>query len=72
MYLGGNFYKTKPQFGRQDGSLGWKLDWKGKFTKNNYTISPLFVPGQIRKIMPFSDKFIFGINNEAFKICTLN
>jgi hypothetical protein len=71
MYLGGNFYKIKPQFGRQDGSSGWKLGWKGKFINNNYTISPLFVQGQIRKIMPFSDKIIFGINNEAVKICTL-
>jgi hypothetical protein len=72
MYLGGNFYKTKPQFGRQDGSSGWKLSWNGKFSNNNYTLSPLFVSGQIRKIMPLGDKFIFGINNESVKICTLN
>ncbi len=70
--LGGNFYKIKPQFGRQDGSQGWNLEYKGDLRKNNYVISPLYIEGQIRKIVPFEDKFIFGINNQSVKICRVD
>jgi hypothetical protein len=72
MLLGGNFYNTKPQFGRQDGSYGWRLEWKGGYSNQQYKFSPLFIHGQIRQIVPFGDQFIFGINNESVKICTIN
>jgi enediyne biosynthesis protein E4 len=71
MLLGGNFYNIKPQFGRQDGSYGWKVDWKGGFSDKQYNVSPLFINGQIRHIVPFGDQFIFGINNESLKICAV-
>jgi len=70
--LGGNFYKIKPQFGRHDGSMGWVLDMKGDFNQNNFKITPMYIVGQIRKILPYQDKFIFGINDESVKICSIN
>ena len=69
IFLGGNNYQVKPQFGKQDASLGWHINAE----HNNDTLSfsecnPLFINGQIRDIETLEEKIIFGINNEQTKI----
>lgn len=69
LYLGGNHYKVKPQYGRQDGSLGWKLVYSPKQNHQFTKSEPLYVEGQIRTILPFENKIILGINNAKVQIC---
>jgi len=69
MLLGGNQYLVKPQFGRQDASLGWLV--YGRRTKEGEygfgAIESLGIEGQIRdfSVLPYKDKFILvtAINN---------
>lgn len=68
-FIGGNNYTVKPQFGRQDASLGWELQFA--FHGDSLEVDfcdPLFIKGQIRDIEKFNDKILFGINNENIKI----
>ncbi|MBK9582277.1 MAG: VCBS repeat-containing protein [Saprospiraceae bacterium] len=69
MFFGGNHFKVKPQFGRQDGSMAWFM--KCDFSRKNpfFDIKPLYVEGQIRSILPFGEKIVFGINNSKVLIC---
>lgn len=73
LYLGGNFYKVKPQFGRQDASSGWYMDLKIKDGLLIYaTPKPMFVKGQIRSIHRLNKSMLIGRNNENLVICNLN
>ena len=73
IYFGGNDDKVKPQFGRQDASLGWKLTIYKDDIQNPFgRITPLYVKGPIRQIKQLDDKIILGINNQNIKICNIN
>ena len=51
LYLGGNQYLVKPQFGRHDASKGWRLDFDNDAGEMLFKIpKPLGVKGQIRAI----------------------
>ena len=71
LICGGNNFKIKPQFGKQDASLGWYLQVNtgDKITFDG--IRPLFVKGQIRDIEQWNDKLVFGINNDSIRIMNL-
>jgi hypothetical protein len=72
LIAGGNNYRVKPQFGRLDGSLGWKVgisDKKGKIVFGNP--EPLHIEGQIRDIKKLNDSFLVGINGSHIKICKI-
>ncbi len=63
LILGGNHYLIKPQFGREDASSGWYLKQK---SKNEYSIIPLGIQGEIRRLkINNSNDLIVGINNAA-------
>ena len=68
--LGGNDYKYKPQFGRQDATLGWLC--YGEKSNGNVIFAdcqPLGISGQIRAMEYLNTKqIIVGINNGEIKI----
>jgi hypothetical protein len=70
LLLGGNDFKYKPQFGRQDATMGWVCYGK----KNNEDVKftncqPLGISGQIRAIENMNQKqIIVGVNNGEVKI----
>jgi len=69
LYFGGNNFKTKPQFGRADGSFGWVLNFDHNSTEILFKqCNPLYISGQIRSIEPYGDKIIFGVNNEKIRV----
>lgn len=72
LLLGGNHYKVKPQFGRQDASLAWALKLNKELNFQNIRPKPLHIKGQIRAIEIFNNNYIFGINNEALKFYRAN
>jgi hypothetical protein len=55
IWLGGNFYGLKPQFGRHDSSKGvfLKGDTNGKFTELSPAESGISVSGEVRDAWPF-------------------
>ena len=70
LMLGGNDYKFKPQFGRQDASLGWLCYG---VEENGHPIykdcHSLGINGQIRSIKSFNkNQIVVGINDEETKI----
>ncbi|HMQ05947.1 MAG TPA: VCBS repeat-containing protein [Saprospiraceae bacterium] len=70
--LGGNQYRVKPQFGRNDASHGWIV----KTVKDNENIifgtpKPLFIQGEIRAIQRLNDRFAFGRNNDELLLCNI-
>jgi hypothetical protein len=73
LLAGGNDYRVKPQFGRQDASQGWRINCgveKGRlaFTKP----TPLFIQGEIRDIVSLgSSSVVFGLNNKALQTCKI-
>ena len=72
LYLGGNQYLVKPQFGSYDASKGWILPLTLD-KENSFKESPksLGINGQIRVIKSLNfnqnEYLIFGINNEKIK-----
>ena len=69
LYVGGNHYKVKPQFGRQDASQGWKVKVENKERKLEFgNCDMLFVKGQIRDIEFVNNQLLFGINNDKIKV----
>lgn len=72
LYLGGNQYLVKPQFGSYDASRGWVLPINSDSEKY-FTDSPksLGVKGQIRGINALKNNkkeyIIFAINNDSIK-----
>ena len=65
IYLGGNNYRVKPQFGRQDASYGWVM--KKTNSSNFGKIKSLHIDGQIRDIATLNDHLLFSINGESIK-----
>lgn len=66
LMLGGNDYKYKPQFGRQDASLGWICYGEKTGTGISFAEGqPLDISGQIRAIESFNkNQIVIGVNNE--------
>ncbi len=77
LYLGGNQFLVKPQFGSYDASKGWMLPISFNENKFFNTIpKSLGIKGQIRK-MEFLRKenkkyLIFSINNDSVKFHKIN
>lgn len=70
LILGGNDYNYKPQFGRQDATLGWLC--YGDKQAEDVTFAdchPLGIMGQIRAFKKLGDKqIIVGVNNGKTKV----
>ncbi len=70
VYLGGNNYNIKPQYGREDASRGWELEYKvidGKI-KFEKEVNSLQIEGEIRDIEFLDNATIcIGINDEKIK-----
>lgn len=70
IFAGGNHYKVKPQFGKQDASLGWLINVRSEKESLIFaTCKTLDIEGQIRYIGQMKDQIVFGINNESLKMC---
>lgn len=73
LYLGGNQYLVKPQFGRYDASKGWKLSLHNEAATNLVFGKPksLTIDGQIRGIAPLKlnnkTTMLFVINDEEIQ-----
>jgi enediyne biosynthesis protein E4 len=73
LYFGGNFYKVKPQFGRQDASPVWELVIKGDRDGSEFSKpKPIFINGQVRHIDVLNKDLVFGMNNANLFICKTN
>lgn len=69
LYLGGNHYRVKPQFGRDDASFAWALRLDQKADSIYFhTPEVLGIEGQIRDIHCIDDRVIFGINDDVLKV----
>ncbi|MCB0559839.1 MAG: VCBS repeat-containing protein [Lewinellaceae bacterium] len=70
LLLGGNDYKYKPQFGRQDASLGWVC--YGEKSKGDIIFADcrsLDISGQIRAIESINQhQIVIGINDGEIKV----
>ncbi len=70
IFMGGNHYKVKPQFGKQDASLGWLINVRSEQEKLIFaSCKTLNVEGQMRYIGLMNDQVVFGVNNENLKMC---
>jgi hypothetical protein len=65
LLLGGNDYKCKPQFGRQDASFGWVCHGENRGGNVTFaTCQPLGIAGQVRALELLDhNKIIVGIND---------
>lgn len=70
LLLGGNDYKCKPQFGRQDATLGWLCPGKKRQEGIIFAdCEPLGIQGQIRSIKKINQhQIIVGINDEKISV----
>ncbi|MGF1558510.1 MAG: VCBS repeat-containing protein [Flavobacteriaceae bacterium] len=68
IFLGGNQYLVKPQFGRYDASKGWAIFGPNLFDKHKAQVFPLYINGQIRQMKWISHQgkkiLIVAKNNE--------
>jgi enediyne biosynthesis protein E4 len=66
MYVGGNFYRLKPEMGRLDGFSGgyFKGEGKGKYTFINAFNSGLNTKGETRRAKWLNNSLIIARNNE--------
>jgi len=76
LFLGGNQYLVKPQFGRYDASKGWELEYAIKDQKVQWSApKSLNVKGQIRKLevvnLQRSKNLLIGVNNDTLKAVQL-
>ena len=69
LVIGGNDYKVKPQFGRQDASMGWLLT--GVKNEDTPPIKSLGITGQIRALQPANGELVVAINNDSLTICNI-
>jgi hypothetical protein len=69
-FVGGNFYKLKPEMGRYDGFHGgyFKGVGKGKFRYVSSTISGIDVKGEVRDAAWIDKKLIVARNNDSVLI----
>tara|TARA_B100000579_G_C22673296_1_gene776685 strand:- start:254 stop:1000 length:747 start_codon:yes stop_codon:yes gene_type:complete len=77
LYLGGNQYLVKPQFGSYDASKGWHISLSQN--ENNFfksTPQSIGIKGQIRAIKALKNNqkeyLIFGINDKKIKFYELH
>ena len=69
IFMGGNNYRVKPQFGKQDASQGWVLDYMINQQAIQFDgMQPLYIKGQIRSIENIASHLLFGINNDVVKL----
>jgi len=72
LYLGGNQYLVKPQFGRYDASKAWRFSFVNQVgeLKFNTPIS-LGIEGQVRGVLPINinnkNIYIFAINDDEVR-----
>jgi hypothetical protein len=75
--MGGNFYRTKPETGRYDASVGLVLtgDGRGNFQVLHFTKSGWKIHGEVRDILPIrvgkKRFFIVARNNDKLLTFTL-
>jgi len=70
LYLGGNNYNIKPQYGREDASRGWELEYKVVNGELEFEegIKSLQILGEMRDIELLDNNTVcFGINDEKIK-----
>ncbi|HLO53209.1 MAG TPA: VCBS repeat-containing protein [Saprospiraceae bacterium] len=74
IFLGGNFYKLKPEMGRLDGFNGgyFKGDGKGKFQYINHIASGLKVKGEVRDAAMIDNILIVARNNASVQFFKIN
>ena len=72
LYLGGNQYLVKPQFGRYDASKAWRLSFA--YNAGEYKFNPpisLGIEGQVRAVLPIKinnkNTYIFAINDDEVR-----
>ncbi|WP_367388115.1 VCBS repeat-containing protein [Lewinella sp. LCG006] len=70
LLLGGNDYKYKPQFGRQDATMGWLCYGEKREEGVTFTdCRPLGIAGQIRAIEKINpNQIIVGVNDGEIKV----
>ncbi len=70
IYFGGNFYRLKPEVGRQDGNSGGYLkgDCKGNYQYMLPKKSGLYVSGEIRDAKIIKNNLWIARNNESIKV----
>ncbi|MGB1448677.1 MAG: VCBS repeat-containing protein [Flavobacteriaceae bacterium] len=72
LYLGGNQYLVKPQFGRYDASKGWKIPFFGQGDSVSFgRPKAMGIDGQIRGILSINlnntSCYIFAINDDEVR-----
>ena len=72
LYLGGNQYLVKPQFGRYDASKAWRFSFINEEGKLKFqTPISLGIEGQIRSVLPIKTNnsyiYIFAINDDEVR-----
>jgi enediyne biosynthesis protein E4 len=72
IYLGGNFYKLKPEIGRHDGFNGgyYKGQGKGKYTYINAEKSGIYIKGEVRDAITIDKKLLLARNNNNVLVFT--
>ena len=69
LVLGGNHYKVKPQFGREDASAVWSIDLRSDSIGLEYVVTSLGVNGEIRSILPYGNGLLFSrCNSDIVKL----
>lgn len=66
---GGNHYRAKPQFGRDDASYGWHVE--AKIYEDSLIfdeVKSLGIKGQVREIVRSDDQLYFGMNNDKIVV----
>ncbi len=69
LIVGGNNYNIKPQYGREDATRGWEIDFTIRDNKFIYDkVKSLNIEGEIRDFEILNDRTIcVGINDEKIK-----
>ena len=72
LYLGGNQYLVKPQFGRYDASKAWRFSFINEAGKLKFqTPISLGIEGQVRGVLPINinnkNIYIFAINDDEVR-----
>ena len=72
LYLGGNQYLVKPQFGRYDASKAWRFSFVNETGELKFeTPISLGIEGQVRGVLPIKTNnnniFIFAINDDEVR-----
>ena len=73
LYLGGNDYRMKPQFGINDASSGWRISMENKDNMITFgTPTACNIRGEIRSIKDIDESIIYGINDKNVQICPIH